>query len=130
MGLHRGRNASHHILIVFSLSFSPPRLSALSPLLLSVLYSTDQRLDLNKLSPNDSDTVRGQIVGEYTDKGAFGGTKTGRRKIITFNYDSNNKCFLIMFYCTACFPSFTAHWMFMKNVTLVTTHGQCNNGYP
>uniref|UniRef100_A0A3B4GY87 HECT-type E3 ubiquitin transferase n=1 Tax=Pundamilia nyererei TaxID=303518 RepID=A0A3B4GY87_9CICH len=24
-----------------------------------------QRLDLNKLSPNDSDTVRGQIVGEY-----------------------------------------------------------------
>lgn len=27
--------------------------------------STDQRLDLNKLSPNDSDTVRGQIVGEY-----------------------------------------------------------------
>lgn len=32
----------------------------------SVLFlSTDQRLDLNKLSPNDSDTVRGQIVGEY-----------------------------------------------------------------
>lgn len=29
------------------------------------LLSTDQRLDLNKLSPNDSDTVRGQIVGEY-----------------------------------------------------------------
>lgn len=26
--------------------------------------STDQRLDLNKLSPNDSDTVRGQIVGK------------------------------------------------------------------
>lgn len=25
---------------------------------------TDQRLDLNKLGPNDSDTVRGQIVGE------------------------------------------------------------------
>lgn len=35
--------------------------------------STDQRLDLNKLSPNDSDTVRGQIVGEYTPRVAFGG---------------------------------------------------------
>lgn len=35
--------------------------------------STDQRLDLNKLSPNDSDTVRGQIVGEYTHRAAFGG---------------------------------------------------------
>lgn len=38
------------------------------PLSLSVSVflsvSTDQRLDLNKLSPNDSDTVRGQIVGE------------------------------------------------------------------
>lgn len=34
--------------------------------LLPLLLSTDQRLDLNKLSPNDSDTVRGQIVGEST----------------------------------------------------------------
>lgn len=30
-----------------------------------ICLPTDQRLDLNKLSPNDSDTVRGQIVGEY-----------------------------------------------------------------
>lgn len=26
--------------------------------------SADQRLDLNKLGPNDNDTVRGQIVGK------------------------------------------------------------------
>lgn len=41
--------------------------------------STDQRLDLNKLSPNDSDTVRGQIVGEYTHKerGVGGGVSGG-----------------------------------------------------
>lgn len=31
---------------------------------LCLSLATDQRLDLNKLSPNDSDTVRGQIVGE------------------------------------------------------------------
>lgn len=42
------------LFIFFSLSLSlPPSLF------------TDQRLDLNKLSPNDSDTVRGQIVGEF-----------------------------------------------------------------
>ena len=41
----------HHFCSLASSSFCP--------------LSTDQRLDLNKLSPNDSDTVRGQIVGEY-----------------------------------------------------------------
>lgn len=29
-----------------------------------VLFIADQRLDLNKLGPNDNDTVRGQIVGK------------------------------------------------------------------
>lgn len=48
---------------LFFLSLSP----CLAPsLFLSLFFclSPDQRLDLNKLSPNDSDTVRGQIVGE------------------------------------------------------------------
>lgn len=55
--------------------FTPPfisiLISCLSDWLLPLLFAsltlswTDQRLDLNKLSPNDSDTVRGQIVGEY-----------------------------------------------------------------
>lgn len=27
-------------------------------------FPADQRLDLNKLGPNDNDTVRGQIVGK------------------------------------------------------------------
>lgn len=53
-------------LMSFSLCFVSAFASALSPLLLSVFSQVDQRLDLNKLSPNDSDTVRGQIVGEYT----------------------------------------------------------------
>lgn len=30
----------------------------------SCFFLTDQRLDLNKLGPNDNDTVRGQIVGK------------------------------------------------------------------
>lgn len=29
-----------------------------------LFFPTDQRLDLNKLGPNDNDTVRGQIVGK------------------------------------------------------------------
>lgn len=47
-------------LICYSIFFS---LSLFLSLCLPL--STDQRLDLNKLSPNDSDTVRGQIVGEF-----------------------------------------------------------------
>lgn len=31
-----------------------------------ILPLADQRLDLNKLGPNDNDTVRGQIVGKET----------------------------------------------------------------
>lgn len=58
-------------LSVFTPSFISILISCLSDWLLSLLFAslplswTDQRLDLNKLSPNDSDTVRGQIVGEY-----------------------------------------------------------------
>lgn len=29
-----------------------------------LFFPVDQRLDLNKLGPNDNDTVRGQIVGK------------------------------------------------------------------
>lgn len=29
-----------------------------------LFFPADQRLDLNKLGPNDNDTVRGQIVGK------------------------------------------------------------------
>ncbi|XP_014873801.1 E3 ubiquitin-protein ligase SMURF2-like [Poecilia latipinna] len=36
------------------------------------LYQRDQRLDLNKLSPNDSDTVRGQIVVSLQSRDRIG----------------------------------------------------------
>lgn len=89
-GTWREENASEHMLVymhlsdtdessllsLFStLSFIFILISCLSHPVLFVFVpafassfcrlSTDQRLDLNKLSPNDSDTVRGQIVGEY-----------------------------------------------------------------
>lgn len=50
--------------LFFCLCFPCPFAFTLITFLL-FLFLTDQRLDLNKLSPNDSDTIRGQIVGEY-----------------------------------------------------------------
>lgn len=34
-------------------------------------FPADQRLDLNKLGPNDNDTVRGQIVGKKHKRTQF-----------------------------------------------------------
>lgn len=62
---------THASLHVSQTLIDPPFLSLLSSSLSSrsppsPLSSTDQRLDMNKLGLNDSDTVRGQIVGEYS----------------------------------------------------------------